>query len=314
MILIYALKNRKQKPDVVVASSLSLLSAITGVFLKKLYKSFFIFEVRDIWPQSLVELKGLSNTHPFIRFLSWVEKIGYEYADVIVGTMGRLNVHVKKRIGGDEKVACIPHGVSLEFYENEQVTIDPQYITSHFSPLKPNIVYAGSFNQAYKLTRFLNLAKNAKGKLDAQFILIGDGPELAKLQNLSRDIENVSIAPKVSRASLNSVLQHADILFHSFDDKPVFMYGVSPNKFIDYMYAGKPTVCLGKVFCPMLEESGAGIVINPDDEEQFYQNVNEYLSLSSQEKSDLAIHSKQYIVNQLSYGKLAEKYCALFDG
>ncbi|ASO27834.1 glycosyltransferase WbuB [Vibrio anguillarum] len=313
MTFIYGIKKCREKPDVVIASSLSILSVISGVLLKRFYGCKFIFEVRDIWPQSLVELKGLNLTHPLVCFLSWIEKLGYKSSDIIVGTMGRLNLHVRKQIQEDKQVICIPHGVSLDFYEKEQTEINPGYIKSYFSADKPNLVYAGSFNQAYKLSRILSLAGNAKKNLDVHFVLIGDGPELEKLQNMSRGMDNVTIAPKVSREALHSILKHADLLLHSFDEKPVFMYGVSPNKFVDYMYAGKPTICIGNVFCPMLEESGAGVVIAPYDESIFYEKVREYLSLTDREKELFGLRSRQYIVEELNYSKLAEKYCALFD-
>lgn len=313
MTIIYGIKNYNNRPDVVISSSLSILSVISGVIIKKLYNCRFVFEVRDIWPQSLIELKGLKPNHPIVRLLSWVEKLGYKRSDVIIGTMGRLKSHVQKQIQEDKKVICIPHGVSLDFYSNEQTEISEDYIKRYFSVDKPNLVYAGSFNKAYKLSRFISLAKNAKGKLDANFVLIGDGPDSDGLKEASRGLDNLVVAPKVNRSSLNSVLEHADVLLHSFDDKPVFMYGVSPNKFVDYMYAGIPTVCLGQVFCPMLVDSGAGVIIDPHDENAFYERVNQYLSLSNEEKEKLRSRSRKYIVNELSYSKLAEKYCAVFN-
>lgn len=311
LVLVYGFKNRKAKPDVVIASSLSILSAISGAVFKRCFRSKFIFEVRDIWPQSLIELKGLKCNHPLVCFLSWVEKLGYKKSDVIVGTMGRLGLHVEKQINEFKEVTCIPHGVSAEFYESEQVEIEEGYVARYFSDSKPNLVYAGSFNQAYKLSRFIALAKDAKGT-DVNFILIGDGPEAEKLKEQSKGLTNLTIAPKVDRAALNSVLQHADVLLHSFDEKPVFMYGVSPNKFVDYMYVGKPTICIGNVYCPMLEDSGAGVVIAPDDGNVFYERVNDYLNLPKEKKEELGIRSRQYILNELSYEKLAEKYSELF--
>lgn len=311
LVLIYGFKNRKAKPDVVIASSLSIFSVLSGTIFKRYFGSKFIFEVRDIWPQSLIELKGLTRNHPLVIVLSWVEKLGYKKCDAIVGTMRRLGFHVEKQIGEFKSVTYIPHGVSVEFYEKEQIKIVDGYVARYFSDTKPNLVYAGSLNQAYKLSRFIALAKSAKGA-GVNFILIGDGPELEKLKEKSKELTNFIIAPKVDRAALNSVLQNADVLLHSFDDKPVFLYGVSPNKFVDYMYAGKPTICIGNVYCPMLEDSGAGVVIAPDDVNAFYKNVNNYLNLSKEQKKEFGVRSRQYIFNELSYEKLAEKYSELF--
>ncbi|EPC4929511.1 glycosyltransferase family 4 protein [Vibrio cholerae] len=313
LVIFYAIKNKKQKPDVVIASSLSLLSVISGLFCKKVFGSKFIFEVRDIWPQSLAELKGLSNSNPIIKVLSWIEYFGYKYSDIIVGTMAKLEDHIRKIVDIEKKVVHIPHGISLEFYKDEQVDIASEFVSKYFSIDKPNFVYAGSFNKAYKLSRLIELAKESRSNgVDAHYVFIGDGPDADFLKRVSANLCNVSIVPRVNRKELSSILSFADVLLHSFDDKPIFMYGVSPNKFIDYMYAGKPIICIGNVYCPLLEESGSGVVIEPENAQLFYSNASRFISLSADQKRELLIRSRDYIFDELNYGKLSEKYCELF--
>ena len=74
-VLMMAFNKRYEKPDVVIASSLSLFTVLTGCFYKKFYKAKFIFEVRDIWPQTLIDLKGFSANHPLIWLLSKIERL-----------------------------------------------------------------------------------------------------------------------------------------------------------------------------------------------------------------------------------------------
>ena len=94
------IKNHKKfpnfKPDTVISSSLSILSIISGLFFKKKFKSKFIFEVRDIWPQSFVDLRASSKKGLIYYILRVIEKIGYKYSNEIVGTMPGLYLNVKK--------------------------------------------------------------------------------------------------------------------------------------------------------------------------------------------------------------------------
>ncbi|GAA0247404.1 glycosyltransferase family 4 protein [Marinomonas primoryensis] len=312
LVLVYGVFKKKKKPDVVICSSLSILSIISGLFFKVIYHNKVIFEIRDIWPQSLIELRGMKKNHPLVIFLSFIEKIGYKYSDVIVGTMPKLHIHVQEKIKKNKKVIYIPHGVSLNFYEEQQEKIQSEYIDKYFSKNMSNLVYAGSFNKAYDLMQFIQLARESEGKNNLNFIFIGDGVLKKELITLSKSLSNVTIAPKVSREKLYSVLENADILLHSFSKKNVFRFGVSPNKFIDYMYAGKPIICIGDVYCPMLLESGSGIVIHPDHLNVFYDKVNFYLSMSENMKKALASQAKKYISEELCYKKLACRYFKLF--
>ncbi|SPP31955.1 hypothetical protein ARAF_1623 [Arsenophonus endosymbiont of Aleurodicus floccissimus] len=74
----------------IIVSSLSLLTIINGLFLKKKYKCKLIFEIRDIWPLTIVEEEKFSKYNPFVQFLSLIEYIGYRYLDAIVGMMPNL--------------------------------------------------------------------------------------------------------------------------------------------------------------------------------------------------------------------------------
>lgn len=74
-------KKMLTKPDVIIVSSLSLLTILNGLWLKRKYGSKLIFEVRDIWPMVLVTSGGVNPYNPFVLLLSWLEKLAYKKAD-----------------------------------------------------------------------------------------------------------------------------------------------------------------------------------------------------------------------------------------
>ena len=93
--------NKKElpSPDVIICSSLSLLTILNGFLLKRKFQCKLIFEVRDIWPLTLVEEGGYSRFHPLILLLAAIEWLGYCYADEVVGTMPNLQEHVSDVLG-----------------------------------------------------------------------------------------------------------------------------------------------------------------------------------------------------------------------
>ena len=107
-------KKQFPKPDVVIISSLSLLTILNGFLLRRRYKCRLIFEVRDIWPLTIIEEGGFSRFNPLVLALAYIEKLGYKYSDVIVGTMPNLREHVEEVLGYSKKTACIPMGINEE--------------------------------------------------------------------------------------------------------------------------------------------------------------------------------------------------------
>lgn len=123
-LLYWAVFKSKEKPEVIIVSSLSLLTFLSGVFLKKRFKCKLICEVRDIWPLTIIETKKWSERNLFIRFLSYIERKGYKHADKIIGTMGNLKEHVANvNVEFANKVEYIPTGYDSEFYLQDEKTL-----------------------------------------------------------------------------------------------------------------------------------------------------------------------------------------------
>ena len=143
-VILYSLFNFKKSPDCVIASSLSLLSVFSGIFIKKVFSAKFIFEVRDIWPQTLVYLKNLDPNSFLVKILKKVEQLGYSKANAVVGTMPGLKLHVNKILNREsKKVHFIPQGYSESFYSiQENVSLD--YQKKYLKDDKFNVMYAGT--------------------------------------------------------------------------------------------------------------------------------------------------------------------------
>ena len=141
------------RPDVIIVSSLSLLTIINGLIMKYRFNSKLIFEIRDIWPLSLIEYKGYSNFNIFILILSILEKVGYLFSDRIVGTMPKLEKHVEKTVGKNKKVSFIPIG-----FNSNDSTINKTIINSRIKEIldsdKIVITYVGSIGISNNLETF----------------------------------------------------------------------------------------------------------------------------------------------------------------
>ena len=92
-------KKKLDKPDIIIVSSISLLPILYAVFYKISHpKCKFILEIRDIWPLTLIEVGNYSRKNIFIRFLTWIEKLGYRKADYITSLLKGTNEHIVNTI------------------------------------------------------------------------------------------------------------------------------------------------------------------------------------------------------------------------
>ena len=113
-------KTLLPKPDVIVVSSLSLLTVLNGLLLRRKYRCKLVFEVRDIWPLTMVEEGGYGRYNPFVVLLAWIERLGYRKADCVVGTMPNLAEHVANVTGASIRCECIPLGFDPAFFDRQQ--------------------------------------------------------------------------------------------------------------------------------------------------------------------------------------------------
>ena len=301
------------KPDVVVGSSLSLLSVLSASFLKRRYNAKFIFEVRDIWPQTLIDLKGISKHNPIAVILRMIERFGYKNANHVVGTMPGLYKHVNKSVKKKVNVINIPQSVDLDFYANNQEQLSNEFVEKYLPKDKFTITYAGTLGISYALDKVIEAAIILnKSNPEVHFLFLGNGIEKEKLIKQSEGINNVSFVPRVHKQQVLDFLSRSSVLLHSFQMKSVFEYGISPNKFIDYMYSARPVIVMFSGFPSIINEAGCGEFIPSEDVNVLVDTINKYLKMEKNELNKIGQRGKKYLINNLTFNELAREYAKLF--
>ena len=303
-------KKSMSKPDIIIVSSLSLLTILNGVFLKKKYKCKLVFEIRDIWPLTLVEEGGFSPKNPFIMFLGFIERLGYKRSDLIVGTMPNLGQHVKKVLGYSKSVYCIPMGVSKSMLLNPQ-DITPQYIKKHLKSGYFNVVFAGSMGITNALDTFFKAAEILKNNSKIRFIIVGDGALKNSYLNQFGYLPNLIYFPKVAKNQVQSFLAYADVVYFSVFKSKVWDYGQSLNKIIDYMISGKPIIASYSGYPSMINEADCGYFIPAEDCHSLVIKIKEMAIMTEFERNIMGARGLNWLLENRLYKKLAEDYLRL---
>lgn len=300
-------KEPLPKPDAIIVSSLSLLTILNGFWLRRKYRCRLILEIRDIWPLTITEEGGFSRWNPLVLGLGLIERLGYRYADEVVGTMPNLGEHVRDVLGYDRPVHCIPMGVD-EASLAEAAPLPQEYIEAHLPADKFIVAHAGAIGITNALDVFMECAQSLQGHPDIHFVVVGDGDLRAYYQQKYAHVSNLSFAPKVPKRQVQSVLSRCSLLYFSVHPSQVWRYGQSLNKVIDYMLSGKPVLASYTGFPSMIDEAGCGCYVPAGDIEALKREVLCYAAMPADQLQAVGQKGRDWILQHRRYPVLAAQY------
>jgi glycosyltransferase involved in cell wall biosynthesis len=299
------------RPDIVIVSSLSLLTILNGYWLKKRFGCKLIFEVRDIWPLTITEEGGFSPRNPFVMLLSWIEKFGYKKSDIIVGTMPNLSEHVQEITGKKIICHCVPLGYDPALYTNKE-PLPEGYEERYILKNKFIIGHAGSIGRTNALDTFIQCALEMKDDPFIHFFLLGDGDLLGEYKRRVAGLSNITFAPKVRKSQVQRVLSHCQVLYFSVLNSKVWRYGLSLNKVIDYMMAGKPIIASYNGYLSMINEAQCGFFVPSEDIQALQQAIYRYSKMPKDQLELIGKRGKEWLLKNRAYDKIALEYWKLF--
>ncbi len=306
---ILSLPFRVKKPDVIIVSPMAPFPILPAWILSKIYKAKLIYEVKDIWPLSIIELGGYSPKHPFIRFMSLFERFALKKSNIIVSNLQNYGEHIKNDIGLDRDFEWISNGVDLD----ELADIKPlsKSIIDKIPKDKFIIGYTGTVGVANALDSFLEASILLKDYNDILFVIVGDGQEKDKLID-KYSSDNILFIEAIDKKEVQSMLNLFDICYIGLKKENLFKYGVSPNKLFDYMYSAKPILyAINSGNSSIVKVAKCGVEAESEDSMdisiailKLYNNKN---------REELGLNGKEYVLNHFTYQKLAYRFNNLIN-
>lgn len=268
-----ALMHPLWRPDVVLASSPMLTAAIPGLFGASAFGVPFVFEVRDLWPESAVTTGVVPRDSPLVRAAQGLEEAACELADHIVAlTPGIRDDLVRRGLVEEARTSVIPNGVDLGRTSDqgrEELRRELGW-SEHFIAL-----YCGAHGIANDLGQVLDAAEHLGKRRDVRFVLVGDGPARSALRSEARRrrLDNVSFLDAVDPDRAFELVRAADAGLVVLQDNPTFRT-VYPNKMFDAMAAELPVVTnVDGVARVLVQREEAGVFVPPNDGESLARAV-----------------------------------------
>ena len=295
-------------PDLIIGSSPQLIASFCALIMAKILRKYFIFEVRDLWPQVLVDLGGMNPNNFLIKVLKFMENILYKKSDCVVVLAEGLQEYIKKR--GAKKVVWLPNGPDLEKFS----PVCETQISNAFTKSNPfKIIYAGAHGVANDLGNVIKAAKLIQD-YPIKIILIGDGPEKKDLMNQAKDLGNVLFKDAISKESIPEILAKSNSILISLGDVKLFQYGISPNKLYDAYALAKPVISTLKgSINNEIHNYQVGIVCEPRSPKLLANAIVKMYKKSYKEREIMGLNGRKLAETIYSRNIVNNKYLELIS-
>lgn len=295
-------RNLSDTPDVVIGPSVPLGTGWAAAQIAKIKGAAFVFEVRDVWPISLVYNGALSKRSPVYYIFRLIEKYLYSKSRRICATMPLLSQHVAESGGDPGKVVWIPNGVNLDSYSGFET-----YDGGRTFPLVA--MYVGAFGNAHDVVTIVRAARilQQKGNNNYRFVIVGNGIKRAECEREASlyGLSNVDFRNPVAKADIPRLQSQSDILIACVTDSNTYQFGINLNKLYGYFASGRPVIFSGNAPNDPVKQSGAGFSIAPQDPSAMASALERYLAMEPTERIELGRRARLYAEEKFDIRKLA---------
>jgi lipopolysaccharide/colanic/teichoic acid biosynthesis glycosyltransferase len=296
------------RPDVVIGSSPDLFTAMAARSLARRFQVPFVLEVRDLWPDTFVDLGAMSRFHPFVRLLSSIERSLYRSSQRAITLLPNLASTLEARGVAPGRVEWIPNRVDLKSI--------PEPISPTGDGRAFVLVYAGAHGQANGLDSLVDAAKLLAPDEEQSWSirLIGDGLEKQRLMTRAAGVSTIRFDPPVPKTRIYDELAKADAFVLPLKRSSIFRFGISPNKLFDYMAMERPVILAVEAANDPVAEAGAGLTVPPDDPTALVGAMRTLASMPPDQRQAMGRRGRAYVMQHHDMSRLAERLEALLEG
>jgi len=298
--------RRAGPADLVIATSPQFLVGIAGWIASRMRGVPFVFEVRDLWPDSIAAV-GALREGILLQFLRRIEMMLYREATLVVGVAYSTKTELVRRGVDPGKVVIIPNGADsqvfreLEKYNGirENLGLGRKFVVS----------YVGTHGMAHGLETVLESADRLRSNEDIQFLFVGDGARREQLERLAAEkrLPNVRFVGVQPRERIPSYIATSDVSVVPLRRQPLFEK-VLPSKIFEIMGCARPLILgVEGEARAAVQDAQAGLCVRPEDPDALSQAILQLYH--NPERADrMGQNGREYVRRNFCRDKLAQRY------
>jgi len=304
------------RPDVIIATSPQLLVGLAGWWLSFARQIPFVFEVRDLWPESLVAVGIGGEDSLLYHALGTLANFLYQRADRIVVVSPAFCEPLMKRWRvPPEKIAVVENGVETDLFAPLPQSANDALRRELGAEGKFLVLYLGTMGMAHGLETLLEAAARLRAqKPEVLFLLVGEGAEKQRIQSLAqmRGLDNVRFLDQQPREKIPGFISASDACLVLLKKTDVFKT-VIPTKMLEFMSCARPVILgVEGQARQIVEAAEAGLAIEPENAEALAQAVL-HLAANRELCEALGKKGREHILRNFSRVRTAEKYIQILQ-
>ncbi len=289
------------RPGVIIGSCVHPYAVDAAIRLSRRFGVPFVYEIRDIWPESLVDVGALTKWHPIYWEFRRLELRAFRHAAGVIVLFPGMGEYLRQHGIAEERSCYIPNGIDGNFAPVLPLADNGKFTLSYFGAHGPvnglmTMVEAAA-----------HLARSPWGK-DVRLRLVGDGTEKPRLQRRAEELglTNVEFFDPVPKNELPTFVADTAAFVYCQRRMPVIeKYGFSPNKLSEYMSYHRPIVFSCRSYNNPVEEAGAGFSVEPEDPRALAEAILRLCDLSPAERWTMGANARRYALEHHDLGMLS---------
>ncbi|MFF7646780.1 glycosyltransferase [Streptomyces canus] len=323
---VLSVQLRLSRPDVIVGSSVHLPAVLAAWLAARGRRARFVFEVRDLWPQTLIDMGALRANGLPARLLRLVESFCCRQASAVICLLPGASDYLRARGVPAHKIRYVPNGIpdlpppgdpSLPAgLDGEDSADQAADLIDRIRRLRKDgfltAGYIGSHGPANGVATIVAAAAELRtaGHLRIAVVLVGDGQEKAACQELAlrHGLDNVLFWPPVPKRAVPAVLAELDVTLFCLRDVAVFKYGLSSNKLFDYLASGKPVLFASNAPGGPVRESGGGVCVPAESPADMAAGLAGMAGMSRSERERMGERGRRWVYRHHGMTALANAF------
>ncbi|MHA6967265.1 glycosyltransferase family 4 protein [Glutamicibacter bergerei] len=287
-------------PKVIIGSTVHPLAAWASSVIARRMNVPFVFEIRDLWPQTLIDMGKIHEKGIPALLMRLLEKKLCDRAAAVITLLPFAHEYLTARGIEKEKIYWISNGTSISDFSQISKTEKSDNFT---------FMYLGSIGRANGVKAIIDgfeIAARSDPKI--QLVVVGNGKERRALEcalKYSDVCDRVKFQDPVPRDAVPTLITKANALVVNVLDLDVYRYGVSMNKLFDYAASAKPIVIATNARNDIVNAAGAGITVPANDILALGKAMRDMASASEEQRRIWGQNGRKHVAELYDYQVLA---------
>ncbi|MBN1908705.1 MAG: glycosyltransferase family 4 protein [Pirellulales bacterium] len=297
-------------PEVVIGSLSHPYAVEAGFRQARRHGATFVYEIRDIWPQSLIDLGSLPRWHPICWHFRWLERRAFAQADGVLSVLPKIADYAVAHGVPSDRVIYIPNGIDPDLFPEPP---DPP-------PAEPFLIACfGRFGSGNDMETIVEaaarLAADPAGR-GIRIRLVGDGPAKQPLVEKAarQGLENLQFHDLVTKLELAEMSQQCHAFVHAHRKMTVVRrYGMSVNKVFNFMASARPVVFACDSCYDPIQEARAGVTVPPEDPAAMAEAMIRLRDTAEAERIAMGRRAREFVLQHHDLSKAAGRLADFFE-